>query len=183
VTVSIAADTSGTLSGIPRVKRERTSTFRGCTLECRGTSSTSSKVRAVPGRKLPMAKVTGGPAVPQPSPGPSSPPLPPPLSAPPAACPRASPPPSGTARPQPGARRTSTRETRRSRAPDRPSPRGARPACATGGRAGSRSWQRLQRHEVEHRIAEEPGATGAHAGGDLHGRERGEGIELEALRL
>jgi len=79
VTVSIAAETSGRLSGMPRVKRERTSTLRGCTLECRGTSRTSSKVRAVPGRKVPMAKVTGRAAVPQPSrPASSRPALPPP---------------------------------------------------------------------------------------------------------
>src|SRR5690242_4020115 len=58
VTVSIAADTSGMLRGMPRVNRERTSTFRGCTLESRGTSKTSSNVRAEAGRKVPMAKVT-----------------------------------------------------------------------------------------------------------------------------
>src|SRR5690348_12524349 len=58
VTVSIAADTSGMLRAMPRVKRERTSTFRGCTLESRGTSKTSSNVRAEAGRKVPMAKVT-----------------------------------------------------------------------------------------------------------------------------
>src|SRR2546430_814522 len=83
VTVSIAADTSGMLRAMPRVKRERTScsfrgsracirgastcvrvkrertsTLRGCTLESRGTSKMSSNVRAEAGRKVPMAKVT-----------------------------------------------------------------------------------------------------------------------------
>src|SRR5436190_6204925 len=47
VTVSIAALTSGTFRRILRVSRVLTSTSVGSTLECRGTSSTSSKVRAV----------------------------------------------------------------------------------------------------------------------------------------
>ena len=47
VTVSIAALTSGTLSRMLRVKRVETSTALGSTGECCGTSSTSSKVRAV----------------------------------------------------------------------------------------------------------------------------------------
>jgi hypothetical protein len=47
VTVSIAALTSGTLSVMLRVKRVLTSTCAGTTCECRGTSRTSSKVRAV----------------------------------------------------------------------------------------------------------------------------------------
>src|SRR5436309_2332261 len=46
VTVSIAALTIGTLSMMLREKRERMSTSRGCTSERRGTSRTSSKVRA-----------------------------------------------------------------------------------------------------------------------------------------
>src|SRR6266567_93306 len=64
VTVSIAAETSGMLSGILRVNQDFTSTLRGCTVECRGTSNTSSKVSAGVGRKVPMAKVIrGGPPV------------------------------------------------------------------------------------------------------------------------
>src|SRR5216117_1689825 len=169
VTVSMAAATSGMLRGMPRVKRERTSTLRGCIVECRGTRRTSSKVRAGLGRKVPMAKVTGRAAVPQPCPclrSSSAPPPPPPCPPPPraraasppspprpsspcccspergrrAACPPASPPPSGTAPRRRDARRTSTRETRRSRARDRPCRRAASRACATAARAGFRSW-------------------------------------------
>src|SRR6266550_2177436 len=44
VTVSIAADENGTLSGIPRVKNEPVLTSFGCTSECRGVRRTSSKV-------------------------------------------------------------------------------------------------------------------------------------------
>src|SRR5438105_15177545 len=44
VTVSIAADENGTLSGIPRVKNEPVLTSFGCTRECRGVRRTSSKV-------------------------------------------------------------------------------------------------------------------------------------------
>ena len=47
VSVSIAAETSGTVSSIPRVKRLTVSTSRGCTGEYRGASSTSSNVRAI----------------------------------------------------------------------------------------------------------------------------------------
>ena len=47
VTVSIAALTSGTFSRMLRVSRVLTSTCVGSTSECRGTSRTSSKVRAV----------------------------------------------------------------------------------------------------------------------------------------
>jgi hypothetical protein len=47
VTVSIAALMSGTLSRIRRVSRVLTSTWCGSTVECCGTISTSSKVRAV----------------------------------------------------------------------------------------------------------------------------------------
>src|SRR5437660_1096244 len=47
VTVSIAALTSGTFNRILRVSRVLTSTSVGTTSECRGTSSTSSNVRAV----------------------------------------------------------------------------------------------------------------------------------------
>ncbi len=47
VTVSIAALTRGTFSRIFRVNQEVTSTLLGSTVECRGTSSTSSNVRAV----------------------------------------------------------------------------------------------------------------------------------------
>ena len=50
VTVSMAAATNGMLSGMVRVKRLTIETSRGCTLECRGTSSTSSNVSAIPGR-------------------------------------------------------------------------------------------------------------------------------------
>src|SRR5437588_9386744 len=57
VTVSIAAATSGMWSERRRVKRERVSTLRGCTLECRGTSSTSSNVSATVGRKVPWRKL------------------------------------------------------------------------------------------------------------------------------
>src|SRR5262245_2499970 len=47
VTVSIAALTRGTERRMRRVSRVATSTSRGTTSECRGTSRTSSKVRAV----------------------------------------------------------------------------------------------------------------------------------------
>ncbi len=47
VTVSIAALRSGTLTRMFRVTRDETSTALGSTCECRGTSSTSSKVSAV----------------------------------------------------------------------------------------------------------------------------------------
>ena len=47
VTVSIAALASGTFSRMLRVRRVLTSTWVGSTSECRGTSSTSSKVSAV----------------------------------------------------------------------------------------------------------------------------------------
>ena len=47
VTVSIAALSSGTLTRMLRVTHEPTSTALGSTVECRGTSSTSSKVSAV----------------------------------------------------------------------------------------------------------------------------------------
>ncbi len=47
VTVSIAALSSGTFSRMFRVSRVLTSTPAGSTCECRGTSSTSSNVRAV----------------------------------------------------------------------------------------------------------------------------------------
>jgi ketosteroid isomerase-like protein len=47
VTVSIAALSNGTLTEMFLVTREDTSTALGSTSECRGTSSTSSKVRAV----------------------------------------------------------------------------------------------------------------------------------------
>src|SRR5690606_15669836 len=46
VTVSMAADTRGMLSRILRVSRVETSTSRGSTCECAGTSSTSSNVKA-----------------------------------------------------------------------------------------------------------------------------------------
>jgi hypothetical protein len=44
VTVSMAAETSGMLSGMERVSRLRVETSRGCTVECRGTRRTSSNV-------------------------------------------------------------------------------------------------------------------------------------------
>ena len=47
VTVSIAALSSGTLTRMLRVTHDATSTALGSTVECRGTSSTSSKVSAV----------------------------------------------------------------------------------------------------------------------------------------
>ncbi len=47
VTVSIAELSSGTCRRMLRVNAEPTSTALGSTVECRGTSSTSSKVRAV----------------------------------------------------------------------------------------------------------------------------------------
>src|SRR3954454_14847839 len=50
VTVSMAADTSGILRGMVRVRRVTVETSRGWTVECRGTSSTSSKVRPSLGR-------------------------------------------------------------------------------------------------------------------------------------
>src|SRR6266853_1130058 len=62
VTVSIAAETSGMLRGILRVNQDFTSTLRGCTVACRGTSNTSSNVSAGVGRKVPMAKVMRGAA-------------------------------------------------------------------------------------------------------------------------
>src|SRR2546430_10307801 len=68
--------------------------------------------------------------------------------------------------------RTSIRGTRRSRAPDRPCPRAGRRASAATGRAGCRSWQSLETDQVEHRVAEEPGAAGAHARRDLNGGQR-----------
>ena len=46
VTVSIAAETSGMLSAIERVRRVFRDTSRGTTRECAGTSRTSSKVSA-----------------------------------------------------------------------------------------------------------------------------------------
>ena len=46
VTVSIAAETSGTLSAMPRVNRDAVVTSFGCTVEWRGARSTSSNVRA-----------------------------------------------------------------------------------------------------------------------------------------
>ena len=50
VTVSMAADTSGILREMVRVRRVTVETSRGWTVECRGTSSTSSKVRPSLGR-------------------------------------------------------------------------------------------------------------------------------------
>ena len=47
VTVSMAALSSGTLTRMFRVTHDVTSTSLGMTVECRGTSSTSSKVSAV----------------------------------------------------------------------------------------------------------------------------------------
>src|SRR3954463_5183421 len=47
VTVSMAAEENGTLSEMPRVKRELVLTSLGCTSECRGESRTSSKVRTI----------------------------------------------------------------------------------------------------------------------------------------
>src|SRR5258707_6474208 len=67
VTVSIAAETSGMLSGMFLVKRLWISTFFGCTADCRGTSSTSSKVRACVSRKVPIAEVTPAILNPQPA--------------------------------------------------------------------------------------------------------------------
>src|SRR5690348_1501247 len=52
VTVSIAADENGTLSEMPRVKREVVLTSFGWTSECRGVSRTSSKVRTTSPRTL-----------------------------------------------------------------------------------------------------------------------------------
>ena len=52
VTVSMAAETSGTFRGIVRVKREAVRTSRGWTVECRGTSRTSSKVSPTVGRMM-----------------------------------------------------------------------------------------------------------------------------------
>ena len=54
VTVSMAAETSGMLRGIVRVKRLTVETSRGCTAEYRGTSRTSSKVRPGLGRMTVM---------------------------------------------------------------------------------------------------------------------------------
>src|SRR5206468_12730569 len=64
-----------------------------------------------------------------------------------------------------------------------PCRRGVRRVFATDGHAGSRSWQRLEADHVEHRVAEEPGAAGAHARGDLDGGEWRDGLELRAPRL
>ena len=55
VTVSMAAETSGMLRGMARVKRlARSRPARGCTVEWRGTSRTSSKVSASPDRTVLM---------------------------------------------------------------------------------------------------------------------------------
>ncbi len=56
VTVSIAAETSGMFSSIPRDRRVERSTWLGWTSERPGTSRTSSKVSAVGGG-------SGGPAI------------------------------------------------------------------------------------------------------------------------
>ena len=66
VTVSIAADISGTFSAIPRVKRVDVSTSLGCVGECRGSSSTSSNVRAMASRmrvdgSAPFSPIRDGP--------------------------------------------------------------------------------------------------------------------------
>ena len=52
VTVSIAAETSGSLSWMLRDSRVERSVSRGRTLEYDGTSSTSSKVSALPSRRM-----------------------------------------------------------------------------------------------------------------------------------
>ena len=54
VTVSMAAETSGMLREIVRVKRLTVETSRGCTAEYRGTRSTSSNVRPGLGRMTVM---------------------------------------------------------------------------------------------------------------------------------
>ena len=50
VTVSIAAETRGMLSGIPRVKREPVATSFGWVVEWRGARRTSSNVKALGAR-------------------------------------------------------------------------------------------------------------------------------------
>ena len=52
VTVSIAADTSGTFSSILRVNHDRVDTSLGCVMEWRGASRTSSNVSATSSRTL-----------------------------------------------------------------------------------------------------------------------------------
>ena len=59
VTVSIAALTSGTLSLMFRVRRVETSTCVGSTVECCGTSRTSSNVNAVVSSVAVGRKVSG----------------------------------------------------------------------------------------------------------------------------
>ena len=52
VTVSIAAETSGTFSSILRVNQDFVDTSLGCVRECRGARRTSSKVSAMSSRTL-----------------------------------------------------------------------------------------------------------------------------------
>src|SRR6266516_2545079 len=47
VTVSMAADENGRFNVMPRVNNEVVLTSLGCTMECRGVSRTSSKVRTM----------------------------------------------------------------------------------------------------------------------------------------
>src|SRR2546423_6862594 len=60
VTVSIAAEENGTLSGIPRVKKELVLTSLGWTRECRGVSRTSSNVSTT--SLLTRGKLSSAPA-------------------------------------------------------------------------------------------------------------------------
>src|SRR3990172_524904 len=60
VTASMAAETNGMLSAMPRVRREATSTLRGWIVEWRGTRRTSSNASASSARiRLSMAEDTG----------------------------------------------------------------------------------------------------------------------------
>jgi hypothetical protein len=66
VTVSMAAETSGMLREMVRVKRVTVSTSRGWTAEYRGTRRTSSKVSPGLGRMMVMRRRTeGSPATPR----------------------------------------------------------------------------------------------------------------------
>src|ERR1051326_299370 len=208
VTVSIAADTIGIFKGMARVKRLVTLTLRGCTVEGRGTSRTSSKVRATSGRKVPMAEVTGGAWFPQPvswwlPPPPLSrrrrplrrisPPSPPRPSCREgwcreldrrASCLPASPRPSETPGRPPRAANTSTRETRCNRGLDRPARPASRRACAGCARSrrrSRRSTPSFERNQIDNGVAEVAAAAVADPRRDRHGGERREGTKRGQL--
>ena len=73
VTVSMAAETSGMLSEMVRVKRLAVETSLGWTAECRGTRSTSSKVRPSLGRMTLMRSRSERAAAPHMHDGPPAP--------------------------------------------------------------------------------------------------------------